>query len=113
MMRWGVVAAAVALVAGLTTACQGPRSGDHTVVTSFYPLYFIAERVAGRYNDVVDLTPPGVEPHEYELTVRQVATIDLAPSTSARWSDLRGRCRDRGSSRPVTTRTPTSGRTRP
>jgi zinc transport system substrate-binding protein len=34
--------------------------------------------VAGRYNDVIDLTPPGVEPHEYELTVRQVAEIDLA-----------------------------------
>ena len=47
-------------------------------MASFYPLYFIAERVAGRYNDVVDLTPPGVEPHEYELTVRQVAEIDNA-----------------------------------
>jgi zinc transport system substrate-binding protein len=73
-----VAATAVALVATLTTACRGPRSGEHTVVTSFYPLYFIAERVAGRYNDIVDLTPPGVEPHEYELTVRQVAQIDLA-----------------------------------
>jgi len=66
------------LVATLATGCRGPRSGDHTVVASFYPLYFIAERVAGRYNDVIDLTPPGVEPHEYELTVRQVAEIDLA-----------------------------------
>jgi zinc transport system substrate-binding protein len=78
MRRWVVLVAAVTLVAGLTTACRGPRSGDHTVVTGFYPLYFIAERVAGRYNDVIDLTPPGVEPHEYELTVRQVAEIDLA-----------------------------------
>jgi zinc transport system substrate-binding protein len=78
MKRWAVAAAALALLAGLTTACQGPRSGEHTVVTGFYPLYFIAERVAGRYNDVIDLTPPGVEPHEYELTVRQVAEIDLA-----------------------------------
>jgi len=78
MRRWALAATAGALVAGLTTACQGPRSGDHTVVTSFYPLYFIAERVAGRYNDVIDLTPPGVEPHEHELTVRQVAEIDLA-----------------------------------
>jgi zinc transport system substrate-binding protein len=76
--RWGGALTALALVAGLTTACQGPRSGDHTVVTSFYPLYFIAQSVAGRYNDVLDLTPPGVEPHEYELTVRQVAEIDLA-----------------------------------
>jgi zinc transport system substrate-binding protein len=78
MRRWVVLVAAVTLVAGLTTACRWPRSGDHTVVTGFYPLYFIAERVAGRYNDVIDLTPPGVEPHEYELTVRQVAEIDLA-----------------------------------
>jgi zinc transport system substrate-binding protein len=78
MQRWAVAATALALLAGLTTACQGPRSGEHTVVTGFYPLYFIADRVAGRYNDVIDLTPPGVEPHEYELTVRQVAEIDLA-----------------------------------
>ena len=78
MKRWVVVAAALGLVAGLTTACRGPQSDEDTVVASFYPLYFIAERVAGRYNDVVDLTPPGVEPHEYELTVRQVARIDLA-----------------------------------
>src|SRR4051794_37526910 len=78
MKRWVARVAAVTLVAGLTTACQGPRSGEHTIVTGFYPLYFIADRVAGRYNDVIDLTPPGVEPHEYELTVRQVAEIDLA-----------------------------------
>jgi len=78
MKRWMVAAVTVGLVATLATGCRGPRSGDHTVVASFYPLYFIAERVAGRYNDVIDLTPPGVEPHEYELTVRQVAEIDLA-----------------------------------
>ena len=78
MKRWMVAAVTMGLVATLTTGCRGPRSGDHTVVASFYPLYFIAERVAGRYNDVIDLTPKGVEPHEYELTVRQVAEIDLA-----------------------------------
>jgi zinc transport system substrate-binding protein len=80
-MRWGRAAAA-ALAAGslvsALTACRPLTSGQHTVVTSFYPLYFIAEEVAGRYNDVVDLTPPGVEPHEYELTVRQVAQVDEA-----------------------------------
>ena len=78
MKRWAVAATALGLLATLATACEGPRSGEHTVVTSIYPLYFIAERVSGRYNDVVDLTPPGVEPHEYELTVRQVAEVDLA-----------------------------------
>jgi len=78
MRRWVLLITALGLVAGLTSACRLPKSGEHTVVASFYPLYFIAERVAGRYNDVVDLTPPGVEPHEYELTVRQVAEIDNA-----------------------------------
>src|SRR3954451_11926683 len=77
MRRWLVVGASLALTAALNS-CRPTTSGEHTVVTSFYPLYFIAERVAGRYNDVVDLTPPGVEPHEYELTVREVAQIDLA-----------------------------------
>jgi len=77
MRRWLVVGASLALTAALTS-CRPTTSGEHTVVTSFYPLAFIAERVAGRYNDVVDLTPPGVEPHEYELTVRQVAQVDTA-----------------------------------
>jgi zinc transport system substrate-binding protein len=81
MRRRVVLAASIALASALTsvlTACRPVSSGEHTVVTSFYPLAFIADRVAGRYNDVVDLTPPGVEPHEYELTVRQVAQIDEA-----------------------------------
>ena len=78
MRRALLVVVALGFVASLTSGCRLPRSGDHTVVASFYPLYFIAERVAGRYNDVIDLTPPGVEPHEYELTVRQVADIDNA-----------------------------------
>jgi zinc transport system substrate-binding protein len=78
MRRWTALAVALGLLGSLTTACRLPRSGEHTVVTSFYHLYFIAESVAGRYNHVVDLTPPGVEPHEYELTVRQVAQVDLA-----------------------------------
>ena len=78
MRRWVLVATALGLVAALTAGCRLPRTNDHTVVASFYPLYFIAERVAERYNDVIDLTPPGVEPHEYELTVRKVAQIDNA-----------------------------------
>ncbi len=78
MRRWVLRVAVLGLVATLTTSCRIPRPDENTVVASFYPLYFIAERVAGRYNHVVDLTPPGVEPHEYELSVRQVAEIDNA-----------------------------------
>jgi zinc transport system substrate-binding protein len=79
LRRVAAVLTAVALVAGLS-ACRLPSrtSGRPAVVAGFYPLYFVADRIAGRYNDVVDLTPPGVEPHEYELTVRQVAQVDEA-----------------------------------
>jgi zinc transport system substrate-binding protein len=75
-MRAGVVG--VVSLAVLLTGCRAPGAGGPTVVTSFYPLYFLADDIAGRFNDVVDLTPPGVEPHEYELTVRQVAQVDEA-----------------------------------
>jgi zinc transport system substrate-binding protein len=75
-MRVGVVGAL--LLACLLTGCRPLGSGGPAVVTSFYPLYFMADEIAGRYNDVVDLTPPGVEPHEYELTVRQTAQVDEA-----------------------------------
>src|SRR4029079_8444251 len=78
MKAWRAGVVGLITLAVLLTGCRPPGSGGPTVVTSFYPLYFIADDIAGRFNDVVDLTPPGVEPHEYELTVRQVAQVDEA-----------------------------------
>jgi len=46
------------------------------VVASFYPLAYVAERVGGDRVDVVDLTRPGQEPHDLELSVQ--ATAELA-----------------------------------
>jgi len=65
------------LVVPLLGACgHGPRvSSRPLVVTSFYPLQWVAERVAGRHAEVVDLTHPGQEPHDIELTVRQTADV--------------------------------------
>ena len=57
------------------------RSGSDarpTIVASFYPLAWAAERVAGHDYRVVNLTPPGVEPHDIELTPSDVQTIDDA-----------------------------------
>ncbi|HEY5979194.1 MAG TPA: metal ABC transporter substrate-binding protein [Microlunatus sp.] len=45
------------------------------VVTAFYPLQFVAERVAGQHGAVSSLTQPGAEPHDVELTPRQVASV--------------------------------------
>jgi zinc transport system substrate-binding protein len=45
------------------------------VVASFYPLQYVAQRVAGEHADVDSLTSPGQEPHDLELTVRQTAAV--------------------------------------
>jgi zinc transport system substrate-binding protein len=45
-------------------------------VAAFYPLAWATERVAGdSVDDVVNLTPPGTEPHDIELTPRDVETV--------------------------------------
>ena len=48
-----------------------------TVVASFYPLAWATERVgwADAIDDVVNLTPPGAEPHDIELSPSDVETI--------------------------------------
>ncbi len=79
-------AAAVVAVLATLTACAGdsgradePGSNSNvTVVTSFYPLEYVAERIAGDRADVVNLTQPGQEPHDVELTVRETAAISEA-----------------------------------
>jgi len=67
-------------------ACTGDaasvdRSGETvSVVASFYPLAFVAERVGGDGATVTNLTPPGVEPHDLELTpddLEAIATADV------------------------------------
>jgi zinc transport system substrate-binding protein len=49
-----------------------------TVAASFYPLAFVAEQIGGGDVRVVNLTPPGVESHDLELTPRQVGEIAAA-----------------------------------
>ena len=78
--RWVVAVLAVALLAA-TAACQAglpdarAQDGRLRVVTSFYPLRFLVEQIGGDAVEVASLTPPGVEPHDYELTPRQVGSL--------------------------------------
>jgi zinc transport system substrate-binding protein len=48
------------------------------VVASFYPLAFAAERVAGPGWEVIDLTPPGTEAHDVELSLEDRSAIEDA-----------------------------------
>lgn len=78
MPRRRLVAAALATTPLLLAGCGDPLAGGDSgtrVVTSFYPLEYVAERIVGEHADVVTLTSPGVEPHDLELTVRQTAEV--------------------------------------
>ena len=64
----------------LVLALAGCASGDEadgrrTVVAGFYPLAWAAERVAGPDVEVVNLTPPGAEPHDLELSAQAVEDV--------------------------------------
>jgi zinc transport system substrate-binding protein len=45
------------------------------VVAAFYPLAWAAERIGGERFEVANLTPPGAEPHDLELSPRDVETV--------------------------------------
>ncbi|MGB6023244.1 MAG: metal ABC transporter substrate-binding protein [Ornithinimicrobium sp.] len=78
----------VAIAAGVgvlaTSACgssdQEPSasSSETTIVTGFYPLEFIATRVAGDLATVDTLTAPGAEPHDVELSPQAVGSVGTA-----------------------------------
>jgi zinc transport system substrate-binding protein len=69
------VAAALVVVAGCT---RGETGSGPSVVASFYPLAWALEQVARDGPAVVNLTPPGVEPHDIELSPSDVRVIDDA-----------------------------------
>lgn len=50
-------------------------AGSSTVVTGLYPLQYVAQRVAGDAFEVENLTQPGGEPHDLELTPQQVGAL--------------------------------------
>ena len=47
-----------------------------TVTASFYPLSFLAKRIGGEYVTVVNLTPAGAEPHDFEPTTKDMSIVE-------------------------------------
>lgn len=79
--RFAALAASTLLAGTSLAACSGggdQESGRLQVVAAFYPLQYAAERVAGGHAEVSNLTQPGKEPHDLELSVRQVAQVSDA-----------------------------------
>lgn len=48
------------------------------VVASIYPLSYFVTEIGGDSVDVITITAPGVEPHDYEPTARDMASIEKA-----------------------------------
>ena len=83
-LRRAVAATSVLGTLLLASACGGggqapapaaSEPGGLDVVVAAYPFQFLAERLAGPYASVQNLTQPGAEPHDVELTPRQVADV--------------------------------------
>ncbi|MEW2623530.1 metal ABC transporter substrate-binding protein [Streptomyces sp. NPDC048106] len=73
--------AVTALGVGTLSACSqdgAAATGDGRldVIASFYPMSFLAERIGGDHVHVTSLTTPGQEPHDLEISPKQIAAID-------------------------------------
>jgi zinc transport system substrate-binding protein len=79
LRTWRVLCAAL-VVASLAGCSSDPSASSDAVrvVASFYPLAEAVQRVGGDLVQVDNLTAPGVEPHDLELTPHQVEAIDTA-----------------------------------
>ncbi|UNS96930.1 metal ABC transporter substrate-binding protein [Streptomyces tubbatahanensis] len=75
-------AALTALGAGsLTLAACGSGAGDDGkvhVAASFYPMAYLAQQIGGDRVEVENLTQPGTEPHDLELSPKQTGQLSEA-----------------------------------
>jgi zinc transport system substrate-binding protein len=63
---------------GADTGASPGAAEKSSVITAFYPLQYATERIAGSHANVTNLTKPGAEPHDLELTPRDVAALEEA-----------------------------------
>src|SRR5258708_6867496 len=58
------------------TPTKNPEGEKLQVAASFYPLYFLASSIGGDKVAVINITPAGAEPHDYEPTAEDIAHIE-------------------------------------
>jgi zinc transport system substrate-binding protein len=69
----------VILICCLAGCGGSARDADEErVVAAFYPLAWAAEQIGGSSVEVENLTPPGAEPHDVELTPRDIEDVQSA-----------------------------------
>ncbi|MFI8183606.1 zinc ABC transporter substrate-binding protein [Actinacidiphila glaucinigra] len=70
-----LAAAGLVALSACSTAGASGEDGRLRVTASFYPMQFLAEQIGGGHVDVTELTKPGTEPHDLELTPRQTGEL--------------------------------------
>jgi zinc transport system substrate-binding protein len=79
MLSRTAAAPAVALCAAIAlTGCSDADRAAPEVVTSIYPLQYVVERIVDGRLDVVNLTEPGQESHDFEMGIEQTAMLSEA-----------------------------------
>jgi zinc transport system substrate-binding protein len=73
--RAGVALAALLALAGCR---EGPAPTRPLVVTTIFPLWDLTRHVAGDRAEAKALVPPGVEPHDWEPSPRDVSLVQRA-----------------------------------
>ncbi|MDQ2756278.1 MAG: metal ABC transporter substrate-binding protein [Actinomycetota bacterium] len=85
--RTMVTLAFTALLGVTVSACSGSSGGTNgtagtadtvKVVASFYPVQYAVEQIGGSHVSVTSLTKPGAEPHDIELSPKDVAAVSDA-----------------------------------
>ena len=57
---------------------EQPDDNKLTIMTSIYPLYDFASKIARDRAEVINLVPAGAEPHDFEPTPKDMATLSKA-----------------------------------
>ncbi|AZN40604.1 metal ABC transporter solute-binding protein, Zn/Mn family [Paenibacillus albus] len=69
----------IVMLAGCASSSKGKLvEGKTNVVTSFYPLYFLAQQIGGENANVINMIPAGVEPHDWSPKSRDLDTAAKA-----------------------------------
>lgn len=68
------------LVCGCTANHQAPADdeGKITVYTSFYTMYDFTLKIAGDKANIINMVPPGMEPHDWEPSPKDIAGLSKA-----------------------------------
>jgi zinc transport system substrate-binding protein len=82
VLAWALVRVLCSLLVVFAAGCGGGDDDGRTVVAGFYPLAWAAEQSIGQapgessaVPEVVNLTPAGAEPHDLELSARDVERV--------------------------------------